>query len=74
MVEKGLAASSQFRSLRTAVQELNADLAFEIAYLAAEGRLGGVKSLFGGERQASRLGNRDEIAKVTEFHGRPPYL
>ena len=70
MIKKGATGSRQFRSLRAAIQELNADLVFEIADLAAEGRLGCVKSLFGGERQASRLGNRDEIAKVAKFHGR----
>ena len=28
-----------------------------------------MKPFFGGERQASRLGNRDEIPKVAKFHG-----
>ena len=50
------------------IQELNADLVFEISDLATEGRLGGVKHLLGGERQASGLGNRNEIAKVAELH------
>jgi hypothetical protein len=69
MVEKGPTGSGQFRSLRAAIQELNADLVFEITYLAAKGGLRGAKSFFGGECQASRLSNRDEIAKVAKFHG-----
>jgi hypothetical protein len=39
MVEKGAAGGGQFDAAHTAVQELNADLIFEIADLATEGRL-----------------------------------
>jgi 3-oxoacyl-[acyl-carrier protein] reductase len=69
MIEKGATGNCQFRSLRAAIQELNANFLVEIADLTAEGRLGGVKPFFGGERQASRLGNSDEIPKVAKFHG-----
>jgi hypothetical protein len=39
MVEKGLACGGQFDAVHAAVHKLNADLVFEIADLAAEGRL-----------------------------------
>src|ERR1700710_197801 len=68
MVEKSPAGRGQFGSLRTANQELNADLGFEIADLAAERGLGGVQPLLGGHRQAAGLGNSDEISDVAELH------
>jgi hypothetical protein len=70
MAEKGSTGGGQFRSLGAPVQELNPDLAFEIADLATEGRLGCVKPFLGGEREATGLGNGDEIAKVSKFHRR----
>jgi hypothetical protein len=70
MVEKGPTGGGQYRSLGAPVQELNPDLVFEIADLATERRLGCVKPLLGGKREAPGLGNRDEIAKVSKLHGR----
>jgi len=46
------------------IHQRNADLVFEIADLAAEGRLRRVQPFLSRERQAALLGNRDEIAKV----------
>jgi hypothetical protein len=47
-----------------AVYQRNADLVFEVAYLAAQRRLRGVQLLLGGDRQASCLRDRDKIAKM----------
>jgi hypothetical protein len=51
---------------------LNSDFVFEIADLAAQRGLRGVKPFLGGERQAPGLGNRDEIAKVSKLNGEGP--
>jgi hypothetical protein len=53
---------------------LIADLVFEIADLPAERRLRRVQPLRGRNRQASGLGDRDEIAKVAQLHSGLPYL
>jgi hypothetical protein len=50
--------------VHAAIQELNADLIFEIADLTTEGRLRRVQPFLGGDRQASCLRDRDKIAKV----------
>jgi hypothetical protein len=50
--------------VHAAAHQLNADLAFEISDLATEGRLRRVQPFLGCERQASLLGDRNEIAKV----------
>jgi hypothetical protein len=44
---------------------LDANLIFEIADLAAEGRLRRVQPSLSREREAALLGDRDEIAKVS---------
>jgi hypothetical protein len=64
MVENGPSGGGQFDTVHAAAQELNADFIFEIADLAAERRLRRVQPFFGRDRQASRLGDGDEIAKV----------
>jgi hypothetical protein len=53
--------------MRTPGQQLNADLPLKIADLSTEGRLGRVKPLLRGKREASRLGDRDEVTKVSEL-------
>ena len=50
--------------MHAAAHQLDANLVFEIADLAAEGRLRRVQPFLGRKRQASLLGDRDEIAKV----------
>src|SRR5271169_3775405 len=68
MVEKGATGGGQFDAVHAAADQLNADLIFEISDLATEGRLRRVQPLLGGERQASLLCHRDEIAKVPQLH------
>ena len=64
VVEKGLACGGQFDAVHAAAHQLDADLVFEIADLAAERRLRRVQPFLSRERQAALLGDRDEIAKV----------
>src|SRR3984893_12641359 len=64
VVEKGLAGGGQLDAAHAAADQLDANLVFEIADLAAEGRLRRVQPLLGRERQAALFGGRDEIAKV----------
>src|ERR1700730_10215377 len=51
-------------AVHAAAHQLDANLVFEIADLAAEGRLRRVQPFLSRERQAAFLGDRDEIAKV----------
>src|SRR3954454_19707805 len=67
MVEKGLASGGQFDAVHASAHQLDANLVFEIADLAAEGRLRRVQPFLSRERQAALLGDRDEIAKVPEL-------
>ena len=64
MVEKNLACIGQLDAVHAAVHQLDADLVFEIADLAAQRRLRRVQPFLGGDRQASCLRDRDKIAKV----------
>src|ERR1700736_4235194 len=64
MVEKGLAGGGQFDAVYAAAHQRDANFVFEIADLAAEGRLRRVQPFLCRERQAALLGDRDEIAKV----------
>src|SRR6185312_4690364 len=64
MVEKGPTGGGQFDAVHTAAHQLDANLVFEIADLAAEGRLSRVQPFVSRERQAALLSYCDEIAKV----------
>ena len=64
MIEKGAAGRGQVDPVHAAVHQRNTDLVFEITDLAAQRRLRRVQPLLGGDRQASCLRDRDEIAKV----------
>jgi hypothetical protein len=64
VIEKGPTGGGQFDAVHATDQQLNADLVFEVADLAAEGRLRRVQPFLSRERQAAFLGDRDEIAKV----------
>jgi len=68
MVEKGLASGGQFDAVHATAHQLDANLVFEIADLAAEEGCA-VCSLFSAaNRQAAFLGDRYEIAKVPQLH------
>jgi hypothetical protein len=64
MVEKSPTGGSQFDAVHAAAHKLDADLIFEIADLATEGRLRSVEPFLRRQRQAALFGDRDEIAKV----------
>src|SRR5260370_39287170 len=64
MVEEGAPGGGQFDAVHAAAHKLDADLIFEIADLATEGRLRRVEPFLRRQRQAALLGDRDEIAKV----------
>ena len=68
MVEKGAPGGGQFDAVDAAVQELNADLVFQITDLATERRLRRMQPFFSRDREASSLGDRDEIAEVPQLH------
>ena len=74
MVEKSSAGSSQRDAVHAADYQLGADLVLESADLPTKGRLRGVQPFIGSQRQASLLGDGDEIAKVPQLHGGAPYL
>jgi len=64
MVEEGAPGGGQFDAVHAAAHKLDADLIFEIADLATEGRLRRVEPFLRRQRQAALLGDRDETAKV----------
>src|SRR5271155_3030267 len=68
MVEEGAPSLRQFDSPDAANEEINADFVLEVTDLPAKRWLRRVELLLGGELHASRLGDRDEIAKVPELH------
>src|SRR5258705_4039678 len=68
MVEKGPPGGGQFDAVHAAAHQLDANLEFEIADLAAQRRLRRVQPFFSREREAALLGDRDEIAKVPQLH------
>jgi len=63
MVEKGLASGGQFDAVHATAHQLDANLVFEIADLAAEGRLRRVQPFLSRDRQAAFLGDRYEISE-----------
>ena len=65
MVEKGASGGGQFDPVHASIHQRNADLVFEVADLATERRLRRVELFLGRDRQAARLGDCDEIAKVS---------
>src|SRR5271154_2401672 len=68
MVEKGETGGRQFDPTHAAGKQRDADFALEVADLATERRLRSVQPLFRRELQASGLGDRDEVAKMSELH------
>ena len=68
MVEESLARCSQFDAARTAAEQFRADLVFQIANLSAKRWLRRVQTLFGRNREAARLRDRNEIPQMSKFH------
>ena len=66
-LEEQLAGLRQLDATGVALEQLNAELGFEPAHLGREPWLGDPQPL-GGAGEASLLGDRDEIAKMAEFH------
>jgi hypothetical protein len=71
MIEKGPPGGGQFDAVHATAHQLNTNLIFEIADLTTEGRLRRVQLFLGRDRQASGLGNRNEIAKVPQLYRLP---
>lgn len=67
LAKKDQARVRQFDFSTIAREERNADLFFELADLAAQGRLRDVQPL-PGLREAQRFGHADEVTKLAEFH------
>jgi hypothetical protein len=68
MAEKDPPRSGQLDATRAAGQQLDANLEFQITDLTAQRGLCRVQSLFGCDRKATLLGDRDEIAKMPQLH------
>ena len=68
MLEKYPPGRSERYAPSLALQQLYADLQFEIANLSAQRRLGGVQSPLGGIREAALLSDCNEITQMTKFH------
>jgi hypothetical protein len=68
VVEKGTASSSQLHATRATTQQLDPNLILQIADLPAQRRLRSMQAPFGRQRQAARLGDRDEVSKMTQLH------
>ena len=71
MREKGSAGVSQFGAARVADKQFYANLMFKISDLTAQRGLSRMQSLFGRYREAARLGDRDEVAKMAQLQALP---
>jgi hypothetical protein len=67
MVEESLARCSQLDTARTAAEQFRADFVFQIADLSAKRWLRRVQTLFGRNREAARLRDRNEIPQMSKF-------
>jgi hypothetical protein len=65
VIEKGLNRWCQVDTASSSRQELGAHLVYKIPNLPAQRRLGRVQFSLCRDRQASCVGNRDEIAKMS---------
>ena len=66
--EKCPAGGGEFDAPGAALKKLRADFLFQIANLSAQGRLRRVKDSFRRDLEASRFGDRDEVAKMPQLH------
>ena len=71
MREKGSAGISQFGAARVADKQFYANLMFKLSDLTAQRGLSRMQSLFGRYREAARLGDRDEVAKMAQLQALP---
>jgi hypothetical protein len=69
VVEKDATSLGKFHAAGGPHQKLDADRMFQIPYVPAERRLGGVQAPLGGDSQAAFLRHGNEIAEVTKFLG-----
>ena len=74
MIEKDPAGVGQLDATRAADKQLNADLIFEVSDLTAQRGLGRVQPSFRRHREAAFIGDRDEIAKMSQLHASAPCL
>ena len=68
VIEEHLAGFRELHAADAAGEQRHADLIFEVADLAAQGWLSGVEPPFGSDREASLLGDGDEVAEMTKLH------
>jgi hypothetical protein len=69
MVEESAAAGGQFNPMHATLQQRDADFMLQVTDLPAQRRLRRVQPLLRRELHAPRLGDCDEAAEVSEFHG-----
>jgi hypothetical protein len=69
--EKGLPSDCELDPMDAARQQLDADLALQIADLAAQRGLRSVEQAFCRRGQTSRLDDGNEVAKMSELHVPP---
>ena len=69
MTQKGLAGRGEFHAAWIADDQLQTERCLKVADLPAQRRLGRMQALFRCLREAALLGDGDEIAQVTKFHG-----
>jgi len=67
LLEENVACLRQLNAVGIANEKRDAEILFELANLAAQGRLSDVE-LLGGLAKVEDFGDRDEVANVTEFH------
>jgi hypothetical protein len=68
VIEEGSTRRCQFDTASAARQELHAYLVLKVSNLATERRLRRVQFSLCRHGQTSRLGDRNEIAKMSQFH------
>jgi hypothetical protein len=68
-----LARGSQLDAARAADKQRYADLIFKVSDLTAQRGLGRMQPPFCRHSEAAFLGDRDEIAKVTQLQALPPH-
>jgi hypothetical protein len=74
MIEKYPPGRSERNAPSLALQQLYADLQFEIANLSAKRWLGSMQPPFGGICEAALLSDCNEITQMTKFHCNRPML
>ncbi len=70
MIEENPAGGGELNTARAALHQRHSQLDLEVTHLPAQGWLGGVQTLLGGNREAALFGDGNEVAKVAQFHER----